>query len=177
MINAPRIIMTNSPLEYSIGVICSFLSLTSWSVYVVLNSRFLKNNPLISSNDWATIQGVSTLFWAIICGLACSVFFWDKLDMQKYFTWNQDTMNFLIGCGILGLFCSWVGAALWNKASIYLSVSLAGQLMIFETIFGILFVYILNQRIPPLMECGGIVLLLGAVIHGIRTLSPQLAIN
>jgi len=173
MINAPHIIMTNSPLEYTIGLICSLLSLASWTFYVVLNSRFLKNNPHISSNDWATIQGVATLSWVIICGLACSVFLWDELDVQKYFTWNQDVMNFLIGCATLGLLCSWVGAALWNKASVFLPVSLAGQLMIFETIFGVLFVYMLNQQMPSLMEGGGIVLLLGAVIYGIRALSSQ----
>lgn len=173
MINAPHIIMTNSPLEYTIGLICSFLSLASWSVYVVLNSRFLKNNPLIRSNDWATIQGVTTLFWAIICGLACSVFLWDTLDMEKYLSWNQDTKSFLIGCATLGLLCSWVGATLWNKASVYLPVSLAGQLMIFETIFGVLFVYLLNQQIPALIECVGVMLLLGAVIYGIQTLTPQ----
>jgi len=175
MINAPHIIMTNTPFEYAIGLICSFLSLISWTVYVVLNSRFLKNNPQIDSNDWATILGVVTFIWVIVCSIACSVFFWDKLDTQKYFTWNQETMSFLIGCGILGVLCSWVGASLWNKASVYLPVSLAGQLMIFETIFGILFVYILNLKIPPMMECAGIVLLLGAVIYGIRTLSPQVS--
>ena len=76
--------------------------------------------------------------------------------MQKYTTWNQSTMGFLIGCATLGVFCSWVGAALWNKASVFLPVSLAGQLMIFETIFGVLFVYMINQQIPSLMEGGGL---------------------
>ena len=60
-------------------------------------------------------------------------------------------MSFLIGCATLGLLCSWVGASLWNKASVFLPVSLAGQLMIFETIFGVLFVYMLNQQMPSLM--------------------------
>jgi len=45
--------------------------------------------------------------------------------------------------------------------------------MIFETIFGVLFVYILNQQLPSLMEFSGITLLLSTVVYGIRTLSPQ----
>lgn len=170
MINVPHIIITTSPLEYTLGLIFSLLSLASWTVYVVLNSRFLKENPLVNSNDWATMQGVTTLFWVIVGGVACSVFFWDKIDMQKYFLWNQETQSFFIGCAILGIFCSWVGAALWNQASVYLPVSLAGQLMIFETIFGIVFVYLLDQKLPSLMESSGIVLLLGAVIYGIQAL-------
>lgn len=173
MINAPHITMINSPWEYTIGLICSIWALISWSAYVVLNSRFLKKNPQVISNDWATIQGVAILFWTIVGGLTCSLFLWDELDMQKYISWNHDSISFLIGCAILGLLCSWVGAFLWNKASIYLPVSLAGQLMIFETIFGVLFVYMLDWQFPPLMECAGILLLLGAVVYGIRTMSPQ----
>jgi len=176
LINAPHVTMTNSFWEYTIGLMCSLVSLISWSIYVVLNSRFLKNNSQIISNDWATILGVATFFWVIICGLTCSLLFWDNLDLQKYFTWNHDTISFFIGCATLGLLCSWVGAFLWNKASIYLPVSLAGQLTILETIFGISFVYVLDQQLPPLMECAGILLLLGAVMHGIHTLSPQTSI-
>jgi drug/metabolite transporter (DMT)-like permease len=177
MINIPRIAMTNSLLEYSIGLICAFLSLASWSIYVVLNCRYLKNNTHIRSDDWATIQGVTTLLWVAACGLGFSVFFWESLEIQKYFIWNTETISFYIGCGILGLLCSWVGATLWNKASVYLPVSLAGQLMIFETIFGIVFVYLLNLQLPSLLESFGIVLLLGAVIHGIRVLTPQPGCN
>lgn len=173
MINAPHIVMTNSFYDYTIGLICSFLSLASWTFYVVLNSRYLKFNPHIKANDWATIQGVAILFWVLISSLAYSLFFSDQIDMQKYLIWNLDTMSFFIGCAILGLLCSWVGAALWNKASVFLPVSLAGQLMIFETIFGVLFVYMLAQEMPSLTEAFGIVLLLGAVTYGIFTLTSS----
>lgn len=173
MINAPHVIMTSSPAGYGIGLICSFIALMSWSFYVVWNSRFLKNNSHVVSDDWATMQGVTTFFWSIVCGIIYSAFYWNEMDVQKYFSGNEDSIRFLMGCGTLGLFCSWVGAFLWNKASIYLPVSLAGQLMIFETIFGVIFVYLLDQRLPPLMESAGILLLLGAVIYGIRSFSFQ----
>jgi drug/metabolite transporter (DMT)-like permease len=45
---------------------------------------------------------------------------------------------------------------------------LAGQLTIFETVFGVLFVYILQGHLPHLWEGIGIVVLLFAVIFGIR---------
>lgn len=173
MINVPHITVVNSVWEYTIGSICSFLSLISWSMYVVLNSRFLKHNPHVVSKDWATMQGVAILFWVFVGGLASTIFVWDELNIEKYFTWNHEMMNFLVGCATLGLLCSWVGGFLWNQASIYLSVAIAGQLMIFETIFGIIFVYTLEQQLPPLMECAGVLLLLGAVIYSLRILSPQ----
>ncbi len=173
MINAPHITVTNSLSEYALGLFFCLIALSSWTFYVVLNSRFLKDNPQIRSDDWATIQGVATLFWVAVCVLASGMFLWDNIDMQKYVTWNHELMTFLIGCATLGLLCSWVGATLWNKASVYLSVSLAGQLMIFETIFGVIFVYILNQQLPSVMESTGNVLLLGAVIYGIRALGSE----
>lgn len=173
MINAPHIMLTDSSFDYIIGLSCSIISLLSWSAYVVLNSRYLKSNPSINSNDWATILGFATLLWTIVGCLICCACMWGELDLQRYFVWNQDTLKFYGGCAILGLLCSWVGGALWNKASVYLPVSLAGQLMIFETIFGILFVYILKQEFPTPLESGGILLLLGSVAYGIRALSVQ----
>ena len=170
MINAPKIEVTDSSWEYVIGLICSLIALVSWSVYVVLNSRFLKNNPQIVSNDWATIQGAVTLAWVLVCGLVYVLFQGDQIDIQKFLNWNEETRSFFIGCATLGFFCSWGGAVLWNKASVYLPVSLAGQLMIFETIFGVIFVYLLEQKVPSLMEFCGITVLLGTVIYGIRTL-------
>jgi drug/metabolite transporter (DMT)-like permease len=171
MINAPRLMLSNSAVEYSLGLIFSVVSLISWSAYVVLNARFLKHTPSVQANDWATMQGVTTLIWVIVGGCACCFVLWDQVEMDKYLTLNDEMIQFLVGCAALGLLCSWVGASLWNKASVHLPVSLAGQLMIFETIFGIVFVCLLEQKLPPLIEWSGILLLLGSVTHSIRSLS------
>ncbi|MBA3723211.1 MAG: DMT family transporter [Parachlamydiaceae bacterium] len=171
IINAPQLMKVESPLEYGMGLICCFIALTAWSWYVVANSHLLRENPHLISSDWSTLLGVSTLFWVGFFGIFLAVFFSEKIDMQKYYTLDSALTNFLIGCSILGLVCSWLGSYLWNRASHYLPVSLAGQLTIFETIFGLSFVYTLEQRMPPQMECVGISLLLGAVIYGIRSSS------
>ncbi len=47
-------------------------------------------------------------------------------------------------------------------------MSFAGQLTIFETIFGLLFIYLFEQRLPNLLECLGIALFLIAIGEGIR---------
>lgn len=171
LINAPHIIMEESS-KYIWGLVFSFISLISWSAYAVYNSRYLKRNPQIVSSDWATIQGVVTFSWVMIGCIAWSLFGGEP-DLQKYLTWNHDTISFYVGCAVLGLLCSWVGAFLWNKATIHLPISLAGQLMIFETIFGVIFVYTINQQLPSLMEFSGIILLLSAVFYGIQALSSQ----
>lgn len=166
IINVPHLEASDSSSRYILGLLCSLFALISWSWYVVANSQFLKNNS-VSSNEWSTMIGVATLFWVILCGLILIVGFKSQLDIQKYVSMSPELINFLIGCAILGSLCSWLGAFLWNKASIHLPVSLAGQLMIFETIFGVLFVYTVAQDLPSKMDLFGILLLLGAVAYGI----------
>lgn len=180
IINAPHLQDSESPTQYILGLVCGLLALSAWSWYVVANARFLKKNPHVLSSDWSTLIGVSTLFWVALCSLLLGIFFAAEFEMHKYLTLSPSLINFLIGCSILGLFCSWIGSFLWNRASINLPVSLAGQLTIFETIFGVIFVYALEQRLPPQLECVGIAILLSAVAYGIRQasrLSPQQAME
>jgi drug/metabolite transporter (DMT)-like permease len=169
IINAPHFASNGPHSDYIVGLACSFVGLIAWSWYAVANSKFLKNNPTISSNDWSTLMGVATLIWVILCSLALIVAFDDQIiDVNKYLIYNTHSTNYLIGSAILGIVCSWWGAYLWNQASLLLPISLAGQLTIFETIFGLLFVYTLAQYLPPLIECLGIVILLSAVGYSIR---------
>jgi len=171
IINAPHLSETTSPSTYFFGLMCAVLALLGWSWYVVANSAFLKKNPEVDSGDWSTLIGVSTLFWVLILGGVSLGFFEGQVDFSKYDNEGPELYNFLIGCGFLGIFCSWVGGFLWNKASLYLPVSLAGQLTIFETLFGICYVYLFEQRLPPTLEFTGIVLLVSATIYGIRIFS------
>ncbi|MFI4957395.1 MAG: EamA family transporter [Gammaproteobacteria bacterium] len=93
--------------------------------------------------------------------------------MEKYYTPSDALTSFWIGSAVLGLLCSWMGAFLWNKASLYLPVSLAGQLTVFETIFGVIFVYIISQSFPSPLEVVGILILLAGVVVGIRHFSKK----
>jgi drug/metabolite transporter (DMT)-like permease len=175
VINAPHLMENSSPSSYVLGLTCSFLALVAWSWYVVANARLLKQHPKLLPSDWSTLMGVATLFWVVFFGLFLYLFFEDFLHTEKYFTPSKELTSFIIGCVVLGLICSWVGAVLWNKASLRLPVSLAGQLTIFETVFGVLFFYILEQNIPPPLESVGIVVLLFAVVYGIRQFTREKA--
>lgn len=168
VINAPYIIEAPSASTHLLGVFCALWALMAWSWYVVENSAFLKKNPDMDSGNWSTLIGVSTLFWVVVLGVVTAVFFEDQLDFNKYIEPGPQLVNFLVGCAVLGFLCSWVGAYLWNKASLCLPVPLAGQLMIFETLFGICFVYALDQSLPPEMEFLGMAFLLTAIVYGIR---------
>jgi drug/metabolite transporter (DMT)-like permease len=173
MINLPHLKESSSPSFYILGLLCSVAALTAWSWYVVANSRFLKSHPEVHSNEWSTLIGIGTLVWVVIGALCFVLFFGDHLHKKAYMTLNPELIRFLIGGAILGLLCSWVGAFLWNRASLSLPTSLTGQLTIFETLFGVLFVYLIEQRAPPMIEGIGIVILLVAIIYGIRQFTSR----
>ncbi|MBS0629383.1 MAG: DMT family transporter [Verrucomicrobia bacterium] len=151
-----------------LGLVCAFISLVSWNWYVVVNSRFLKDHPDVEPSEWTTLIGVATLVWVVLIALILALFFKDQFSIEKYCTPSLELRNFLIGSAVLGLFCSWVATSLWNRATLYLPVSFAGQLTIFETVFGIMFFYLIKGHPPSWIEGLGIIILLSAVVYGIR---------
>ncbi|MFA6118623.1 MAG: DMT family transporter [Parachlamydiales bacterium] len=168
IINSEYFEKSDSLYSYILGIVCCILALIAWSWYVVANSRFLKQHPEIRSSDWSTLVGLSTLFWVFVFIIFLTMFFKNQFHFNKFFVPGPDLTHFLIGSILLGLLCSWVGAYLWNKASLLLPVSLAGQLTIFETIFGILFVYIIERHRPPIVESLGVIVLIAAIVYGVR---------
>jgi drug/metabolite transporter (DMT)-like permease len=88
-------------------------------------------------------------------------------------TLGPNLFQYIGGCAALGILCSWLSAFLWNKASLHLPVSLVGQLTLFETLFGLLFVYTLEQHLPPQMEFFGIVFMVAAIAYAIRSTSKS----
>ncbi len=166
MISFFRIVKGESPSTFLFGFLSGLICLGIWTWWVVANGCFLKNNPEIKSREWASLTGIATFFWATLIAVGLSIFHPETLG--KFLNPGKAVWSFAAGCFVLGFFCSWIGTSLWNKASFKLPLSLMGQLNIFETIFGLLFVYMLEQRLPPYLECAGAVLLLGAVAYGIR---------
>lgn len=168
IINIPHILSSPSPSSYLFGLFSALLALISWSWYVVANARFLRQNIEVKSSDWSTLLGVASIFWAFIFGAFFMIFFEDQINLKKCCNFDPNFWRFLGGSLILGILCSWVGAFLWNRASLHLPVSLAGHLTLLETIFGASFAYLINRHFPSWLEAIGIVLLLAAVLQGVR---------
>lgn len=163
VLNLPHMNRDSLLGSYTLGLFCALLALAAWSWYVVENARFMRSHPEISANEWSSLVGVATLIWVIILSGILGPFFHDSIQFSSYLS-----SSFLLGSAVLGILCAWAGTLLWNKACLRLPVTLAGQLTLFETIFGVLYVYLLEQRLPPLMEAIGVGILLLAVLYGIR---------
>jgi len=177
MINVPHMTFSSGISDYLWGLLAGMVALIIWTWFAVANAQFLKKQPQVSSSDWSTLIGVATFFWVCLFGTAFFLIADKASLLERYSTWNQELGLFLLGSMILGFVCSWIGGFCWNKASRYLPLSMAGQFMIFETLFGLLFFYLLSGKIPPLWECLGIFLLLSAIIYSVRLLSKSVSLE
>ncbi len=164
---------TRSLQQYLLGLFGILVGLISWSWYAVHNARFLKRHPHIPSTDWATAIGVWTLVWAILIGILFTFILEIEVDLSKFAHWSLATLRYLVGIFILGVICSWFGCYLWNRASVYLPVSLMGPFLIFESLFGLLFVYSVNSRLPSLIELIGVLMMMGSTLLCVYVFKKQ----
>ena len=56
----------------------------------------------------------------------------------------------------------------WNEASQRLPTTLAGQLIVFETLAALTYAFVLRGRWPPAQTLAGVALLVGGVIWALR---------
>jgi drug/metabolite transporter (DMT)-like permease len=68
----------------------------------------------------------------------------------------------------IGLFASWLGTLCWNEASQRLPTTIAGQLIVFETLAALAYVFALRGAVPPPPTLTGIALLIAGVIWALR---------
>jgi drug/metabolite transporter (DMT)-like permease len=64
----------------------------------------------------------------------------------------------------VAILCSVVGNALWNHASRLLPLTMTGQMIVFETLFALLYGFIWEQRLPTGLEWLAMALLIGGVL-------------
>ena len=74
---------------------------------------------------------------------------------------------------ILGVLSSWLATWLWSVASRRLPVSLAGQLIVSETIFAIAFGAIYSGQLPQPSELIGMALMVAGVLASLRVFAMR----
>lgn len=150
----------NAPGEMKgqlIGLACAFAALGSWTAYAVSNSRWLARLPHISGQDWSLLTGVVTGALALV--IAIPAF----LIRPGHFA-TEEWVRFIAVVSGMALLASIVGNALWNRMSRLLPLTLVGQMILFETLFALLYGFLWEQRLPTALEYGAMVLVVGSVV-------------
>ncbi|MCH9704281.1 MAG: DMT family transporter [Chlamydiae bacterium] len=159
--------------QYAVGMFGIIVALVGWSFYVVHNARFLKRNVHLPVQEWASVIGTVTLVLALLISFFFIFVVGSEVELSHFDSLSPNLGWFLLGVGILGIGSSWGGCYLWNRASSYLPVSLLGPLMILETVFGLLFVYIGALRLPNLWEAIGILMLLSGLFFALHIFNKR----
>lgn len=162
--------------RYLVGLSAGFLALGLWTWYAVSSKVVLSRYPTVSPSDWSTILGAATLVSVFFVMGGILTLQWNSPHLTLYKHWSGELQTFLLSSAFLGIFCSWIGFYLWSKGSGFISAALAGQLLIFETLFGLCFVYILDNRLPNFLEGLGIFfMLIGILTALVQTRQEQIA--
>jgi drug/metabolite transporter (DMT)-like permease len=151
-----------------LGVLCAAGALLCWSWYAVDNARYLKRNPHFSSAEWSALYGISSGLIALLIGLVAFALHQDDVTGAAALATGRVWTMFWIANGLLALGASVIGNHLWNIASRSVPMTLSGQLILFETLFALLYGFIYQQRLPRALELVAIALLVTGVLWSVR---------
>ena len=157
--------------RYGSGIALALVSVVCWAWYALRNARWLRENPDKHPMMWATAQALVTLPVSLLGYIAACL--WLNGQTPDFALPFGPRPGVFIGLMIaIAVLCSWVGALCWNVASQKLPTVILGPLIVFETLAGLLYTFILRQEFPPLLTVSGITLLMVGVVIAVRA-KPQ----
>ena len=127
------------------GLFCAIGALASWTAYAVGNSRWLARLDTVVVRDWNLLVGLVT-------GMQSLLLIPVALLVGN---WTHAAGDWAIFAGVslgVALFASIAGNALWNRASRLLPLTLVGQMILFETLFALLYAFLWEARWPTPLE-------------------------
>ena len=162
--------------RYALGALLAVGAVACWTWYPLRNADWLRAHPDRSPAVWATAQGVATLPLAAL-GFAG---FWlvDALRGGAFAMPFGPRPALFVGLMLaLGLLASWLGTLCWNAASQRLPTTLAGQLIVFETLAALAYALALRGGAPDAATLAGIALLVAGVVIALRVRPEAAAPN
>ncbi|WP_017464090.1 DMT family transporter [Dyella ginsengisoli] len=140
-----------------LGLLCATGALAAWTWYAVSNSRWLARLHDISAHDWSLLTGVVT--GALALALVPFALLGDTARHA-----SVDWLRFGGISAALALLASITGNALWNRMSRLLPLTLVGQMILFETLFALIYGFAWEHRLPTTLEALAFVLLVTGVV-------------
>ena len=149
-----------------VGVAAALGALACWTAFAVANARWLARVQHISGHDWNLLGGVTTGSLALLCVGPAFL-------LAPSAHGADDWARFLATAAGIALAASIVGNMFWNLASRYLPLTLIGQMILFETLFALLYGFVWEQRLPTPLETAAILLLVTSVILCVHAHRPE----
>ncbi len=153
--------------RYGSGIALALISVVCWAWYALRNARWLRENPDKHPMMWATAQALVTLPVSLL-GYVAACLWLNGQTPDFALPFGPRPVVFISLMIAIAVLCSWVGALCWNIASQKLPTVILGPLIVFETLAGLLYTFMLRQEMPPLLTLSGIALLVVGVVVAVR---------
>ncbi len=144
-----------------LGVLFASLATATWTAFGLLNARWLAHHPEVNSTLWANWLGVAAGLGALVIWAVAGSPLGELLAQPRLGV-------FVAVCAVTGVGSAWIASVLWNMASRRLSASLAGQLIVSETVFGLLYTFVWNGQWPVAVQWAACVLFVLGILASIR---------
>lgn len=126
-------------------------------MFAVGNSRALNRLGHIGAHDWNLLMGIVTGSLSLLL-IPWSLAF--DGEPHAMLDWAR-----LAGVSMgVALLASILGNLLWNRMSRLLPLTLVGQMILFETLFALLYGFLWEARLPTGLEAAAFVLVVASVL-------------
>lgn len=160
---------------YALGAFLAMGAVACWTWYPLRNADWLRAHADRSPTTWATAQGLATLPLALAGYLGFLL--WSSATGSGGFAlpFGPRPGAFIGVMAVMAFFASWLGTLCWNQASQRLPTTLAGQLIVFETLSALGYAFVLRGKAPGGVTLAGIALLVAGVSWALRARPAPLA--
>jgi drug/metabolite transporter (DMT)-like permease len=158
--------------RYAAGALLALIAVACWTWYPLRNADWLRRHPHTAPRAWSTAQGLAMLPLALT---GYAVLWLGMGSTAAPMPLGPRPLAFVLACAVLGLGATWLASVCWNQASRRLPTALAGQLMVFETLAGLAYLFLLRGQWPPLLTLLGAGQLVAGVVWAVRMAAPSCA--
>lgn len=149
--------------EFFFGLACGLISTAMWTWYPIRNADWLQDHPDKSPALWQGAQSLTLLPIAAVAYVVYRIF---DSDNAPFFGNEPEQLLF---AGIYGgIICSYIAGIFWNICSKRCPTALVGQMLVFETIFSVIFGHIYRWQFPTPILCIGFVMLLAGIMYSLK---------
>jgi len=158
---------SDAPLATRVtGFVCALGALAAWTRYAVSNSRWLARLDHVSSHDWSLLTGLVTGGLAMLLAVPA---FWGIGEARHTEAQWLGFVGVVVGMAVVA---SVLGNAFWNRASRLLPLTMIGQMILFETLFALLYGFWWEARWPTALEALAMVLVSASVLASVSAHRP-----
>ena len=146
-----------SSTRQMVGLVCAVGALASWTSYAIGNARSLVRLEHVSSHDWSLLTGIVTGAQSLLLIPFALALSHTNHETEAWARFAAVS----VGVAVLA---SIAGNALWNRMSRLLPLTLVGQMILFETLFALLYGFLWESRLPTVLEVVALVFVVMSVL-------------